>query len=347
MPTLHITNGDRAGDKLRTFVDGRVTIMADVLHAGPCPPVEEDAWHDVRARFLAGYGHPADEVKASLAADDRTVLDACTGSAKASADRANIVLWFEHDLFDQLAIIRTLDLIARRKPRTAGSASPRVSLICIGAFPGVDRFIGLGQLTADQLATLAGTGVPVTAGHFSLATDAWHAFRSADPKELAYLARQLSASQSPVSEGGPVLRFLGPALLRFLAEFPSVTNGLSQTEALALDGLLDGETTAGALFAASQAREAAPFMGDATFYRVLRSLAEARVPLMAIDAGHAGGNDPGACQVAITESGRDVLACRADHVRLNGIDCWLGGSHLAQPHDTPWRWDAGAETLVS
>ena len=345
--TLHVTNGDATARTLRRVVDGPVLVTADVLHEGPCPRVEGDAWHDVRARFLAGYGHPADEVKASLAADDRTVLDACTGSAKASAERTNIVLWFEHDLFDQLAIIRTLDLIARRKPRTAGSASPRVSLICIGAFPGVDRFIGLGQLTADQLATLAGTGMPVTAGHFSLATDAWHAFRSADPKELAYLARQLSASQSPMSEGGPVLRFLGPALLRFLAEFPSVTNGLSQTEALALGGLLGGETTAGALFAASQAREAAPFMGDATFYRVLRKLAEARVPLIAIDAGHAGGNDPGACQVAITESGRDVLACRADHVRLNGIDCWLGGSHLAQSHDSPWRWDAGAETLVS
>ncbi len=348
--TLHVTNGDATARTLRRVVDGPVLVTADVLHEGPCPRVEGDAWHDVRARFLAGYGHPADEVKASLAAGDRTILDACIGSAKASAGRTDIVLWFEHDLYDQLLLIRTLDLVGRSTgpaPHPTSRAPKSVSLICIGAFPGVDRFIGLGQLTADQLATLAGTAMPVTAGHFSLATEAWHAFRSADPTELAYLARQLSASQSPVSEGGPVLRFLGPALLRFLAEFPSVTNGLSQTEAQALDGLLDGETTAGALFAASQAREAAPFMGDATFYRVLRSLAEARVPLMAIDAGHVGGNDPGACQVTITESGRDVLACRADHVRLNGIDCWLGGSHLAHAHDSPWRWDAGAETLVS
>lgn len=30
-----------------------------------------------------------------------------------------MVLWFEHDLFDQLALIRTLDLIARLKPDTA------------------------------------------------------------------------------------------------------------------------------------------------------------------------------------------------------------------------------------
>ena len=34
--TLHITNGDHAGDKLRSIVDGPVTLACDVLHEGPC-----------------------------------------------------------------------------------------------------------------------------------------------------------------------------------------------------------------------------------------------------------------------------------------------------------------------
>jgi hypothetical protein len=57
--TLHITNGDSAGDKLRTFVNGEVTIVADVLHEGPCPPIDGDAWHDVR-NTEAGSDGPAE-----------------------------------------------------------------------------------------------------------------------------------------------------------------------------------------------------------------------------------------------------------------------------------------------
>ena len=335
MGTLHITNGDHAGDKLRCFVDGPVTLACDVLHEGPCPSVDGDAWHEVRARFLAGPSRPADEIKASLAAGDRTIVDACRRGD-------DIVLWFEHDLFDQLALIRTLDLVARLAPRAAKTAS----LICIGAFPGVARFIGLGQLTADQLATLAGTGSPVTAGHFALALDAWRAFRSPDPSELVRIARQLDAPRRASIEGGAALPFLGDALLRFLAEFPCVVNGLSRTEALALDELLNGAITAEALFIATQAREPSPFLGDLTFFDMLRALASARVPLVHLDAD-AGTIDLRAHQVAISDAGRDVLACRADHVRLNGIDCWRGGVHLAGSSHSPWRWDADAETLVS
>ena len=225
------------------------------------------------------------------------------------------------------------------------TALQRASLICIDRFPGVDRFIGLGQLTEEQLATLVGTGATVTAGHFTLAADAWRAFRSPDPDELARIAHGLTAARLPVSEGGPALPFLGDALLRFLAEYPSVANGLSRTEELALNALLDGPSTAGALFGATQAREARPFMGDSTFFDILQRLASARVPLVTVDAPamrairlHT---------IAITDAGRDVLAGRADHVRLNGIDVWRGGVHLTGSDRSPWRWDARRETLVS
>ena len=350
MSTLHITNGDCAADTLRLIVTDPVTIMADVLHEGPCPAVDGDAWHDVRGRFLGSYGYPPDEVKASLAAGDRTVVDACRRGA-------GIVLWFEHDLFDQLALIRTLDLIVRLEPDTdttdtpfaveSGSSRtlPRVTMICIGSFPGIDRFIGLGQLTADQMATLKGTGVPVTAGHFRLATDAWRAFRSPDPAELLDLTLRLSAAQTAISEGGPALPFLGEALLRFFAEYPSASNGLSRTEELALQALGAGPTTAGALFGVTQDSEPRPFMGDLQFFEALQRLASARVPLVTSARPHeaiAVGD-----LISITDAGRDVLARRADHLRLNGIDRWRGGVHLAGTTNSPWRWDAGSETLVS
>ena len=352
MRTLHITNGDHAGDKLRSFVDGPVALACDVLHEGPCPPVDGDAWHETRARFLASEGNPPYEaIKAGLAASDAAIAGAC--------ERGDgIVLWFEHDLFDQLALIRTLDLMVRLKPNATETrrdvpvvssfsrALPRASLICIGAFPGVDRFIGLGQLTSEQLATLVGAGVTVTAGHFRLAVDAWRAFRSPDPSELLHIADQLSAAHLPFSEAGAALPFLGDALRRLLAEYPSTLHGLSRTEELALRSLLDGPMAAAALFRATQAHEGRPFLGDSTFYDVLRRLGAARVPLVAIEAGADPGN-PRDSTVAITSAGREVLAGRADHIRLNGIDVWRGGVHLSGSDRSPWRWDSGGETLVS
>ena len=89
-----------------SFVDGSGRrSRRDVLHEGPCPPVDGDAWHEVRARFLASAtAGRRSEIKAALAAR----------RSRRSPTRARrgdeIVLWFEHDLFDQLALIRTLDL---------------------------------------------------------------------------------------------------------------------------------------------------------------------------------------------------------------------------------------------
>ena len=337
MPTLHITNGDHAADKLRGFVDGPIALARDVLHEGPCPAVDGDAWHQARGQFLAAYaGRTPAEMKQSLAEDDRTITEACRRGDQ-------LVLWFEHDLFDQLEIIRVLDLAGRAN---GPALHPRASLICIDRFPGVDRFTGLGQLTTQQLATLTGTGVTVTAGHYKLAADAWRAFRSPDPGDLERLAHELSAAQLPVSEGGPALSFLGDALLRFLAEYPSTATGVSRTEELTLEVLLDGPAAAGAVFGATQAREARPFLGDSTFFEMLQRLGSARIPLVTIDAG-ADHTDPRQRRIAITEAGRDVIAGRADHVRLNGIDIWRGGVHLNGSDRSPWRWDAHRETLVS
>ena len=327
MPPLHVTNGDCAGDKLRRIVDGAVTITADPLHEGPAPAVDGDAWYDLRARFLSNGDARFEDIKAQLAAWDRAILDgARTGS---------VVLWFEHDLFDQLQLIRTLDVIGR--PERAALHS-KASLICIDRFPGVERFVGLGQLAAEQLATLVGTERPVTPEQYALASRAWKAFRSSDPRALFDLTVAL--------EGDTTLEFLRDALLRFFAEYPSASNGLSQTAQLALDVLAEDPMAGGALFAAAQSREARPFLGDTIFFEILRTLASARVPLVSLSSS-AQEVDLQSCLVAITDAGRAVAAGRSDHVALNGIDLWRGGVHLAGADSSPWRWDAGGETLVS
>ena len=49
--------------------------------------------------------------------------------------------------------------------------------------------------------------------------------------------------------------------------------------------------------------------------------------------------------VRLTASGANVLAGRADQIRLNGIDRWIGGVHL-EGRDVQWRWDDGTEAIV-
>ena len=296
MSTLHITNGDCAADTLRTFLPDPVKITCDVLHDGPIVPAP--AW-----------------------------LAAATG------EYDEVVFWFEHDLFDQLLLIRALDALHDQQ---------NVSLICIDHFPGVEPFYGLGQLNAEQLASLTDTRSPVTPDQYALAQHAWAAFGAADPRELAQVAHLTTTSK----RARAVLPFLGDALTRFLAEYPSVAHGLSRTEELALSALRDGPASAGTLFRAAQSQERHPFMGDWSFYSILRRLSSARTPLLSIH-DLTDDVDIRSLNVTITDAGRDVIEGREDAVTLNGIDRWLGGVHLIGDERSPWRWDGWRETLVS
>jgi hypothetical protein len=311
---LHITNGDCAANTLRSFLTDPVLITCDVLHDGPAPAVDGDAWHEVRARWLTeAYEARFGETRASLAAFDRTVTQ--------PGRHDEIVLWFEHDLFDQLLLIRTLDLLGTAQVRN-------VSLICIGEFPGVDRFIGLGQLNADQLASLHPRRTSVNPEQYAVASEAWRAFRAADPRELYTLMVRLDDT----------LRFLPGAIHRLFEEYPSTTNGLSRSADAILRALESGPLDAGVLFPRTQAEEPRPFMGDLGHLDLVRALASARVPLVGITPP---------LTVSITDAGRRVLAGRDDAVALNGIDEWRGGVHLVGADRSPWRWNPDRETLVS
>ncbi len=132
---------------------------------------------------------------------------------------------------------------------------------------------------------------------------------------------------------------------RFLEEYPSTVNGMSRTGHAALRALASGPLKGGALFAATQRVEERPFMGDLSFWDLLRTLANARVPLVAMTGDSI--DDVRDHTIALTDAGRSVLEGRNDAVVLNGIDEWRGGVHLIGTDRSLWRWDARAETLVS
>lgn len=321
---LHVLNGDVAADQLRrSGVQGDITLSADVLHEGPAPAgLLPERWRKVRARYLAecGYGD-YDRCLADLTEWDRAL------ESYRSFDE--VVIWLEHDLFDQLQLLRLLDWFGSREDL----GRRRLSLICIGAFPGIEPFHGLGQLSPEQMASLLDRRVPVSEKQIFLARHAWRAFCSPEPIGLEVALRRDTSA----------LPFLADALQRHLEEFPWTRDGLSRTERQALLGIDSGYDTFEALFRAVQALEPRPYLGDSSFLRCLRVLGSSPMPLIRLEPG------PGGLirnlRLSLTGSGREVLEGREDWVHLHGVDRWLGGVHL-HGREAAWRWDGERSRLV-
>jgi RNA polymerase sigma factor (sigma-70 family) len=335
MPRLmHVLNGDSVRVTLeQSAVAGTFAVWADALHEGPVPPDDVDARNvERRASYHASLGYVPYVHAVAMA----TGWDATLATYR---DYHEVVLWFEHDLFDQLLLARHLAWFARRE-----RGRPPLGLICIGEFAGVVPFHGLGQLDAEQLASLLGTRRPVTAAHLALGVEVWRAFTAADPAALEAVMRRLLAP--PPNADAELLPFMGGALQRMLEEYPSVEGGIGRTERQVLELLADGPKTPGELFVGAAEREERVFMGDMTFWARLRGLASGEWPLISTATVEWVEPIP-LGSVSLTDAGRAVLAGEADAVRLRGIDRWIGGAHLvaAPGADVEWRWNASANRL--
>lgn len=323
---LHIHNGDSTANTLREAAfPGEHFAFREALATGPTPQgLAQDQWFAVRAAYLAeGIELEAAAIKQELAGMDAALAN--------TANHAEIILWFEHDLFCQINLVYLLDRFARQ-----GVGSSRLSLICIGEFPGVADFRGLGQLSAAQMASLFDTRHEVSEAELSLAQRAWRAYCSPDPREIERL----------LAEDTSALPFLRSALEQHLARFPSVSNGLGHAENSLLGLLADGVSKFSSLCPAFFKAEPAYGLGDLQIWRDLKGMAEAAQPLIQLessaDADHAASPFHAAC--SLTETGQRVLAGQADFIKLNGLDAWLGGVHLRT--DKLWRWDERKRALA-
>jgi hypothetical protein len=320
---LHVTNGDITVDLLRRAGLARDALAwADVLHEGPVPAgLGQAELRRARAEFIAAAdGLDPAEVRRRFEERDR---------ALAAQRDGEYVLWFEADLYDQLQIAQILGALG-----DLGVAPGRITLVCIGEYPGIAHFGGLGQLEPGQFPGLLDAATSLTAEALDLGAAAWAALRAADPGGLGPIAASRSRE----------LRFLGEAFDRLGREYPSTRDGLSLTERRILAATPEGGASAGAVFARLGEREARPFLGDLWCFRILARLATAPVPLLELDPP--GGEVTAGTGLRPTPAGRRVLRGEADHVALNGIDRWVGGVHL-HGHAARWRWDEGTESVAA
>jgi hypothetical protein len=312
---LHVTNGDSAVPGIEaTGVGGDVMPWRDALHEGPLPADAGAAeLRAVRARFLAEHGWgDAEAIEAGMRARDER-LDAARRTGEP------IVLWFEHDLYDQLQLLQILDAVD-------GAAVVEAIL--------PDRF--LGAMQPAELAALWGERAPVRRDQVALARLAWEAVRGPDPTGIEALLGTHTAA----------LPHLGLALRRLLEELPATGDGLSRTERQALEAIAAGARSPHDVFLAAQRAEEAAFLGDTWMWERLHELGRGERRLVQTRAGEPLGPPPPlpgsdgftAQELELTDDGRAVLAGEADRAALVPLDRWVGGIRLRGP-EPAWRFD--------
>lgn len=328
---LHIVNGDSVGDKLKQgIVQEEVLVWREIYPAGPIfldPAAAEN--RKLRAEVLQStLGIPADEYIAGCVEQERRI--------SGFREYDEVVLWFEHDLFDQSMLAYLLHWFNGQK-----LGNTKLSLLCIGEFPGIEPFHGLGQLTADQLGTLRGTWQNIGRTELTLGSGLWQAYAASDPRTLAdYL------EQHRTELAGSAFIYAYDAFQAHLSRLPSVENGLGIAEQTTLEAVASGTDTPLKLFRQVTDELHRLGMGDTEYWKILRSLTAGGNPLLLIE-GAAEVTDYRQVpdflnrSVKLTALGEQVLAGNADRVRRQGINEWYGGLHL-QGHNAPWRWDSAA-----
>jgi hypothetical protein len=301
MNYLHIINGATLLEPLKAAgLTGTFSEYADLLHEGPVMTDDDMAvWLYMRAEFIAenGWGKQEDVLRQ---------MQEWQASLASFRDYDDVVLWYEHDLFDQLLLIRHLNWWWQHAPLDPPSL--------------VSPADYLGTLSAAQLKALFDARERVTEAQLTLAADAWRAFTAAEPLELVRIVNLENTSMLPHLQG---------ALLRLLQEYPSSFNGLGRTEQQTLEIIAQSPLNDFDLFAANARREERVFMGDTTFFMRMQRLLDAPRPLLERNAADG--------PLLLTETGRRVLDGTSDHVLINGIDRWIGGVHLTA--SDYWRWN--------
>jgi|HubBroStandDraft_4_1064222.scaffolds.fasta_scaffold06908_4 hypothetical protein len=303
---LHITNADGALYLLKKAgILGTHLAWRDALNEGPVPSelsLEETS--AVRANYLAqrGYDNPIRLIHEFQRRDTQV---------RRAGEFDEVVLWFEHDLYDQLQLLQALTTLEELELEPG-----RVSVVQSDHY--------LASMTVDEISRLLPKRRTATAAIFRSARRSWERFTSNSPGDLYAAA----------GEDAIGLPFLRAALQRLCEEYPWTRDGLSRSQRQALYAVAQGPARLEELFSRAQAREEASFLGDRVFSKIVEDLVSGEGALIEDEDG----------TLVPSALGRRVLAGDADWLDEHPIDRWVGGVHLAGGRVT--RWDEDSTRFV-
>jgi hypothetical protein len=327
LKTLHI----RCGSDIKNALD-EAGFTGDFLeHAIPyClgPVTRGPDRHELMAHFLVKT-FPDARGGLEYETELRGLSEGEQRLHRSAEDYERVVIWMEHDSWDQLVLLRLLSHYANaRRPRV-------LELIVVDEFPGGDRFIGIGQLPAEALRLIWFNRKPITSGQLALGHEGWLALSNDDPRDLASLMRS----------GTPALPVMARALHRHLRELPSVKNGLSLTQQLVLQILSEGSVTLNQVFHLfNKEREPLPWIGDLGLRDVVDNMLKTtEAPMTRVMP------PPGERyfrqQLTITPVGLALLRGERDWHTLQPPPRWVGGVNV-RPGIPGWRWNEMKREVV-
>jgi len=244
------------------------------------------------------------------------------------AQYEEVTLWFEHDAFDQLCLAHILHHMAERPL----PLSFDLTLVQVDHFPGVKRFLGLGNLGPDPetICLLFQQRLTVSPAMIAFGARIWNAFTIQNPTDLWRLVNEKSAP----------LPLMQTALRRMLSELPHPNSGLGFTEMLALQILKqEGPQAMRRIFLFMVAEhDPEPYHGDIMFFGILKKLWQGDNPAIEI-VGEIETPGPAKEILKLTEFGEKFLAGQENWLRYNKTDHWVGGVEINNKFGKNWYFD--------
>lgn len=236
-----------------------------------------------------------------------------------------LCLWFEHDAHDQLILAMLLHLIA------GDNCTANIEIVSPDRFPGLDRFLGLGQLTKhpEMIRMLWEQRSQVTTQQIAMGQEVWPALCAANPGKLWKIAQSTDCP----------LPHMPRALHWHLKNLPDVNNGLSTVEQQILQIFArDGAMNVAKLFMLhSYEVDPLPTLGDLSYHSLIGDLINVECPAVRYQS-----YDPGAPilqrgDIELTDVGRALLANEINWLEINDINRWVGGIEIKSGH-VNWCW---------
>jgi hypothetical protein len=306
--TLHLRCGSDIRDGLTEagFI-GDFLEFSDPFCQGPVPDLPRDAFIETRAAFIAGAFEPSND-----AALERLRREYDALSRLGQYD--HVVLWFEHDSYDQLILAFLMDAIATLQPET------NIDVISVNhapEFEAINRFTGLGQLSTDGLIWCWNNHrMPLETDMLTFGSKVWKALRKDTPNDLKMLAET----------GNAPLPDMPNALKRHLAELPDPQTGLGLTQKLTLQIIKDhGPLPVGKVFGhLMRSYDPLPYLGDLMFWSEIQWMMDCQDPLFTLSESDQETDWPKRT-ITLTTTGQQTLTGTRNFLdNFTGVR-WVGG----------------------